>query len=96
MNGLTAVLTTPAGLFVSIGLIGLSVTGLMYLAAGFWLRRLTAPAGFRQRYRSAGPPRRQLQRRSRPRLSQQLTTVRLAGSHPAGEVRWTLPRQPKA
>ena len=91
MNALTAVLTTPAGLFLTIGLIGLSVTGLMYLAADFWLRRQKAPAGFRERYSSARPA---FRRRRTPRLSQRLTTVSLVHGRPMGEVRWTLPRQP--
>ncbi len=91
MNGITAVLTNPAGLFVSLGFIGLLVISGMYLAAAYWLRRTRAPLSWQQRHRSAR--RQQAVRLPAPRLSQRITTVTVSSARPSVEPSWTMPRR---
>lgn len=91
MNGITAVLTTPAGLFVSLGFIGLLVVSSMYVAAGYWLRRSGAPVSWQQRHRTTA--RQQAVRLPAPRLSQRITTVTVSSARPGTEPSWTMPRR---
>src|SRR5690625_6510218 len=78
MNALTAVLTTPFGLFFLIGLLGLLVVALMYAVAGWWLRRLQAPLPWRRRYVRVARP----QARARPVV----TVVRIRSEEHTSEL----------
>ena len=90
MNALTAVLTTPFGLFFLIGLLGLLVVALMYAVAGWWLRRLQAPLPWRRRYVRVERP----QVRARPVVTVVRIRPAAAERQSAGEIRWALPRTP--